>query len=80
MDLLQFASRTKHSTLTTPLKVQSDIISSRDEEGSAVVLVLHEFSATFDTNNDHFFYRVYLIWIIFVCFSNVIKLTDVTIV
>ena len=39
MDVLQSAYRAKHSTETALLKVQSDILSSLDEEGSVFVLV-----------------------------------------
>ena len=54
MDVLQSAYRAKHSTETALLKVQSDILSSLDEEGSVVVLVLLDLSAAFDTI-DHTF-------------------------
>ena len=49
MDVLESAYRAKHSTETALLKVQSDILSSLDEEGSVVVLVLLDLSAAFDT-------------------------------
>ena len=54
MDVLQSAYRAKHSTETALLKVQSDILSSLDEECSVIVLVLLDSSAAFDTN-DHAF-------------------------
>ena len=39
------------------LKLQSDVLSSLDEEGSVAVLVLLDLSDAFDTI-DHFFYLV----------------------
>ena len=54
MDVLQSAYRAKHSTETTLLKVQNDILSSVDEEGYVVAPVLLGLSAVFDTI-DHAF-------------------------
>ena len=53
MDVLRSAYWAKHSTETALLKVQSNILTSLDEEGS-VVLVLLDLSAAFDTIDNAF--------------------------
>ena len=74
MDVLQSAYRAMHLTETALLKVQNDILSALDQEGSVVVLVKLDLSAAFDTI-DHAFlpsrlremYRIHgqaLAWII----------------
>ena len=40
MDVLQSAYRAMHSTETALLKVQNDILSALDQDGSVVVLVM----------------------------------------
>ena len=48
MDVLQSAYRAKHSTETALLKVVNDILSSLDEEGNVVILVLLDLLTAFD--------------------------------
>ena len=55
MDVLQSAYRAIHSTETVLLKVQNDVLSALDQEGSVVVLVMLDLLlAAFDTI-DHAF-------------------------
>ena len=48
MDALQSAYREKHPAETALLKVQNDMLSSLDGEGSVVVLLMLDSSAEFD--------------------------------
>ena len=57
MDGFQSAYRTKHSTETALLKVQSDVLSALDKEGSVVVMILLDLSAAFDTIDHEFLTR-----------------------
>ena len=54
MGVLQFACPVMHSTETALLKLQNDVLSALDQEGSVVLLVMHDLSSSFDTI-DHAF-------------------------
>ena len=54
MDEFQSVYRTKHSTETALLKVQSDVLSALDKEGSIVVMIMLDLSAAFDTIDHEF--------------------------
>ena len=54
MYVVQSDYQAMHSTETTLLKVQNDILSTLDQEGCVIVLVMLDLSAAFDTI-DHTF-------------------------
>ena len=55
MDVIQSVYQAKYSMETALLKVQSNILSSLNEKGSVVVLVLLNLSAAFDTSDHAWF-------------------------